>query len=267
MSEANRVIKTFSLVALPITFGVLFLIYLSMEMYGRMTGSDYFSIQSVEVLTEGPASKEELTKLAAIRLKTNIFFLDLQKAKTNLEKNPWIASASVTRALPNRVLIQYVPHEPIAVVNASGLYYLNRDGNLFYRLGKGDSLDYPFINLEGGGIRTDPVRERLRSAVRIFTWAKSSKVVSSRDIGDVSVHGSEYHSDDSITATVYYPPAQLRKKTNAKARLISMSFSEKDMDSQFLRAERLLQELTQHMKNPKLIRLELGKKVVVKVAQ
>lgn len=268
MNQERRLTRLLFFVVLPAILVLLLLIFAGMELQEHLTTAPRFAIKTVEVTNEGPAERKAIIALAAIPLQANIFSIDLGKIKAQVEKNPWVAKAVISRALPDKVVIQYEPQVPVAVLNRGGMFYVNREGIAFYRLGKGDSLQYPFIHVE-----LDPPagselgRQRVLGAMQIFAWAEGSKLVAPKDIGDVTVHGALYHGATPIQATLAYPPTGMRTALKQPRRYLSVSFEGENIPEQLTKLETVLNQLLQQKRVPKTVRLELGKKVVVKIAQ
>ena len=265
--KQNSLVRPFFFVALPMTAVLVLVVYVGLELYEHLTNSQQFAIQKVEVLTEGPAKKEDLLQAANIRLRTNIFAVDLERAKKKLEQQPWVYSATVSRALPNTIQIQYVSQEPVAILNFSdSLYYLNREGRAFYKINKGDSLQFPFIHLDGAPKLDQVSSDRLAAALDIIQWSRTSKLMKAQDLGDITLRGSVYAEQTPLLVTLAYPPSGLQKQ-KLKRHFFTMSMAEQEVPQQMKRVEAVLQHLVQQGKNPRLIRLELGKKIVVKTEQ
>jgi len=84
----------------------------------------------------------QLTKLGP---DTNLLALKPLQAERALETHPWIARATLTRKWPHRVHLQIQEREPIALVQAGELCYVDQRGNLFKPLSPGDPHDFPII--------------------------------------------------------------------------------------------------------------------------
>jgi len=266
--RSTSLIRPFFFLALPGAIVLVALVYGGMEFYHYLTKSKQFTLRSVEVLTAGPVNKEELIKLAGIRANANIFSIDLSDTKEKIEKNPWVYSASVTRALPDKIQIHYVAEEPVAILSSMDvLYYVNKEGKVFYKITKDNSLKYPLIYLNSALSILELSPSKLMPALRVVSWAERSSMVNLSDLGDIEVRGGVYSEELPLLVTMAFPPSGLSKKYKQKRRFFTMSFSETEIDIQAKRAEAVLQHLLQQGKNPKLIRLELGKKIVVKMDQ
>lgn len=74
---------------------------------------DYF-IRDVKVSTDGTLTREQILKHAGIVEGTCIFYVELGKSKTAIEKMPQVDSAEVTRSLPNSLTVTVTERRPIA---------------------------------------------------------------------------------------------------------------------------------------------------------
>ena len=76
-----------------------------------------FSIQQLDVQTDGVVAINQLCRWAGLRPNQNLLALDLAQVKRNLELVPLVQSVSVERVLPRTLRIRVVEREPIAQVN------------------------------------------------------------------------------------------------------------------------------------------------------
>ena len=261
----SSVSKTFLYVGLPSALGLVGLIYAGMELRNFLLNSPRFAVKAVEVVTAGRADKTEVVKLAAISPNTNIFALDLETVRRRVEKNPWIHRATVVRSLPNKIEIHYEPQVPVAILGAGAMYYVNSEGLPFYKVEKGDSLAYPFVQVEGSTRHSEVVRQRVENGLQILTKLRESKLFGEKDLGDLTVRTEAEDGASPYLLTLRYPPRNLAGKGKQLDRIYTVSFGESDPSIQVKHWEAVVRHLVQTGKNPRLIRLELGKKVVVKL--
>lgn len=76
-----------------------------------------FSIQRVEVQTDGVVSPEQVRNCSGVKPGANLIALDLASVKRNLEFWPVIDSVSIQRVLPRTLKIRVTERKPIAQVN------------------------------------------------------------------------------------------------------------------------------------------------------
>ena len=75
-----------------------------------------YNLAELNVETDGVLSPETVLKAADLHKGTNIFFVDLRRAKARVEELPQVDKVQVIRQLPNRVTIQISERKPIAWV-------------------------------------------------------------------------------------------------------------------------------------------------------
>jgi cell division protein FtsQ len=108
--------------------------------------SDSFAIEHIEVNGNQRLSTEDILALSDIRHGQGTFDLDLELIGQRLEENDWILQAQVERLLPRGIKVSIVEHTPCCIINLDYLYYVDRQGEVFKVLHRGDSLDYPMVS-------------------------------------------------------------------------------------------------------------------------
>jgi len=203
--------------------------------------------------------------LAGIPPGANLFSLDLEEIRQRIERESWVHSANVVRALPNKIQVTYRSQKPEAILGADSMYYLNSEGKPFYRLRAGDSLAYPLVQIDGKPNSNEGLRERVAKSVKILHRFKSSSLFSEKDLGDLTVVSESDDGSAPYFLTLRYPPKNHPGKIQPLGRLYTVSLGEGDVERQVKHWEAVVRYLVQAGKKPRLIRLELGKKVVVKL--
>ncbi len=257
--------RTFLFVGLPAAVVTVGLVYVAMEAQQYLETNPRFAVRKVEILTKGSADNEELVRLAGVSPGTNIFSLDLEEIRKRVERDPWVHDATVMRELPNRVLVTYRSQQPKAILGADSMYYLNSEGVPFYRVQRGDSLIYPLVQVDGKAADKELLRERVETSMKILERFKNSALYSEKDLGDITVNSDIEDGSAPYLLTLRFPPKSLEKKGDKNALLYTASLGDGDLDRQVKHWEAVVRHLVQEGKKPRLIRLELGKKVVVKL--
>lgn len=257
--------RTFALVALPAALGLVALIWGGLELRRFLLTSSQFAVRTIEVMNKGAVDADLILKRAAVPRNANLFSLDLEEIRQRVEQEPWVHSATVVRALPNRLQIYYRSQEPRAILGAESMYYLNSEGKPFYRIREGDSLSFPLVQVEGKTKDAELLRLRVEAALGILESLKQSKLYSEKDLGDMTVRLDGVDGAAPYLVTLRFPPQALLGKKGGGQHPYTVSFSPEDPTPQVKRWELVARYLVQQGKNPRLIRLELGKKVVVKL--
>ncbi|MDD2734299.1 MAG: FtsQ-type POTRA domain-containing protein [Desulfuromonadaceae bacterium] len=104
-----------------------------------------FSLKSIEVSTAKHLTREEIIGLAGIEPGKDLLRMNLKRMGEHILQNPWVETVRINRYFPDTVSIIIAEREPIAIVNMGFIYYLDKKGNVFKGLNKGDKLDYPVI--------------------------------------------------------------------------------------------------------------------------
>jgi len=107
---------------------------------------DLFLIEGVEFVGVEHADAASLRHLSDVTNGVDVWRLDLNKLERDVERHPWVASASVSVHPVRRVVrVMVSEHEPYALVRAGGLMYVDRQGHPFARV-NGDDLNYPLLS-------------------------------------------------------------------------------------------------------------------------
>ena len=92
-----------------------------------LTRSPYFAAHRIEVRGTSHVTRPEVLRIAGITPGTNVFTLDAGSAEARLERDPWIAQATVTKDLPSTLVIDIDERVAVAVVETGGALRLVAD--------------------------------------------------------------------------------------------------------------------------------------------
>ena len=76
--------------------------------------NDAFAIRHFDLKTDGVMSEEYLQICAGVKRGANLFVVDLNQVRRNLELVPWIKSAAVERVLPDTLKLRLTERSPVA---------------------------------------------------------------------------------------------------------------------------------------------------------
>ena len=138
--------------------GILFLSLLFVLGHDVVTQASMFEARHIVVLGNRHLAESEILDLADIEPGSNIFAVNLVKARKQLLSNGWIAEARVGREIPDRLVLRIREHEPVALLDLGEKYVLSREGTVIKRWEITDTfmlplvtgLSYSDIPLEGG---------------------------------------------------------------------------------------------------------------------
>lgn len=90
-----------------------------------------FELKEIKIEGNERISQEQLLKESEIRIHNNIFAVNLNEVKKNIEKNPWIWEATVQRILPSIIKIT-IEEEKVRAVFIKNLktYFINHRGDI-----------------------------------------------------------------------------------------------------------------------------------------
>lgn len=129
-------------VAFVLAWGVLLA---AQQGYQYVTTSAHFEAKAVVFEPTTHVSPERLHELMGLGEGTNILAVDVDAMRRQIEADPWVASATVQRELPDTLRVAVVEHEPAAVLHAGLFYLLSRDGVPFKRVESGERGTLPVI--------------------------------------------------------------------------------------------------------------------------
>lgn len=239
-----------------------FVIWGGGKLYRQIISTEAFRLDQIIVNEESPFALPEIQKILALPEHISLLALDLNEVRRKLESQAQVASVSVFRELPNRLRLNIVPEEPVFVGNLGGLVYFGSEGQRIAKVSPGNDLHLPLVTFENESAADPTTQRRIESTVRLIALIKKSQDLRVENIGDILIRKPSYRGKAEIRMTM------LHKAINDSSRKsIEVSFSAEDEADQVNRLATVVKELsTKQMKLSK-IRLELGKKVIVKISQ
>jgi cell division protein FtsQ len=129
--------STPALIALGVVAAVALAVWIG---HHWLTTSPRFAIAAIDVRGCERLDANAVRRATGIATGANVFTLDTAAVERRLEAEPWIASASVERELPDRVIATIEEHVPAALVDLGGLYLVDAAGRPFKRaaIGRGE---------------------------------------------------------------------------------------------------------------------------------
>jgi cell division septal protein FtsQ len=117
--------KTTRLILIMVLLGEL--AYVGFHGVEALKTSRLFFLNRVEITGTHKTSVEEIQKIVK-QNQNNALLADLTTLKLQLETHPWIESAIIWRELPGTIRIHLVERKPVALVLATNLYLVDRNG-------------------------------------------------------------------------------------------------------------------------------------------
>ncbi len=110
-----------------------------------------FKVQNLRITGCQKTSTKEIARLAGIiQYQSSLLELHDEILIDRIEQEDWIDQAVVTKKWPDEITIEITERIPVALVNGrlgdkSGLFYVDKNGEIFHQVQPGDDLDYPVI--------------------------------------------------------------------------------------------------------------------------
>jgi cell division protein FtsQ len=164
-----------------------------------VTRSPLFAARRIEVSGASHPSAARVIQLAGVGRGTNVFWLRTSAVQHRLERNPWIASARVSRSLPSTISIVVRERSPVAeVADGAGYRVIASDGTVLGRAVAPGA--YPQLLVDP--TQRGTVASAARVAGAMSQWLRG-RVRSIADTnGDVVVHLASgvpvYYGDSSF---------------------------------------------------------------------
>lgn len=123
--------------------------------YQYLVHSPYIRLERVVITGVEDGMKRELVELSGLRSGMSLLEVNLRELKQNLERHPWVRSMDLAKKYPHTLVMKAHREKPRAVVSMDGLFYMNREGEMFKEVGVSEPVDYPVITgaLEDEGQR------------------------------------------------------------------------------------------------------------------
>ena len=83
-----------------------------------VTENPDYRLTSLEIITDGALTREQIIANSGIHEGTNIFSINLSRSQQDLMKMPRVELAEITRTLPNRIAINITERKPVAWIAA-----------------------------------------------------------------------------------------------------------------------------------------------------
>ncbi len=154
-------------VALAVVATAAFLCFSMIYGYSFALCSDYFKLEETIVKGASRLTEEEVKQLAGVDRDTNILAADLDSIVAGIKKNPWVREVGLRRVLPDRLIIEIVEREPLALIRHDRSFYLlDQDGTIFKNLEWDDPVDLPVMTGFSDGESLD--EDLMRGAMELI---------------------------------------------------------------------------------------------------
>ncbi len=241
LKKAVRIVSALVLCSVLVT-----VCYEAYELIARTT---FLRLEKIEVSRLKRIGGEEIIGLSGLKQGDAMLRMDLRLVAEQIKKNPWVEKVKVNRYFPHTMSIEVSEWEPAAIVNVGCLYYLDRKGEIFKPLARGDSLDFPVITgITDEDLARDPAgcKGMLKTALDLSDLLKVGSVFRLQDI-------SEIHIDKGYGYTLF------TAEGGVPIKLGNDGFTEK-----LARLSRIYKDLSTQLQVVEYVDLNYNDKIVVK---
>jgi cell division protein FtsQ len=126
------------------------------------THTAIFSAEAIRVRGANHLTKGDVLRLSGLERGVNVFHLDPGSVADRIERDPWVARATVTKDLPSTLILTIRERFPVAVVNDGSVERLVGDDGGLLDVGAPSTL--PRIVADDGATTSDP--EAVSAAAR-----------------------------------------------------------------------------------------------------
>ncbi len=153
------------------------------QIYNYLTTSSYFNIKNISVSGVSHLSQDDILELCGLKPGMNSLTVNISEVEQKLYGNPWIASVSVKRTLPDSFEIYVTEHAPTFWVLINGvMHYANKDGRPIAPVQAQRFISLPILEIleDGEALRPNvgklllamqdaqlPIDVRLASIIRV----------------------------------------------------------------------------------------------------
>lgn len=136
--------------------------------------STFFQLTTSDINASRHISKDEILELTGIEVNANLLDIDPEQVAAAISSHVWVEGVKVEKKWPNTLAIAITERLPVAIVNGQqGLSYVDRRGEMFTRVSRGEELDFPVISgLDRAGGEVDQ-KLALAEALEFLRHAQS----------------------------------------------------------------------------------------------
>jgi cell division protein FtsQ len=101
--------------------------------YNALLDAPWFRVEEVAIIGLKHLKEDEILNALMIPPEASLLNLKSAQLAKQLESLPWLESSVVKLSLPNRIVVEVVEREPLAVVQAEDFFVIDTEGKLVSR--------------------------------------------------------------------------------------------------------------------------------------
>jgi cell division protein FtsQ len=171
--------------------------------YAKTMASEHLRVGRVEVRGMQFLSEGEVKELLGPAMGENILTLDIEALKARVRSSPWVADATVGRALPDTLKVEITERVPLALAEVERLYLMDKEGGLIDLYGpRTASFDLPIVRglmgvdeearrdrAQRAGVLLDDLQDLAAEVSEVFVLPSGDLRVVLRGTGEVLLLG------------------------------------------------------------------------------
>ena len=128
-----------------VLFAFVVLSALCLVGYHSLLSSPLLQVTRIQVNGCQHLDPQAVIQQAGIPSGANILSLDLDGVRKRLTQHPWIATAAISREIPDRIRIESEERKPVALVKGHEFYLADQQGACFARAAPSEHTGLPII--------------------------------------------------------------------------------------------------------------------------
>ena len=135
-------------------FGIAFLVAISfgiLSAYRWVTEHEFFALVNLNIMGGQRLSPEEIAAMGGVSAGMNVLSINIAEVQRRIAASEWLESVSVTRVLPDGLVIEVKEREPAFLVRRDEqLYYADVNGQPIVTVGVEKFISLPLLEKEDG---------------------------------------------------------------------------------------------------------------------
>ncbi len=136
------------------TLGIGFVVVVSFGIlmaYRWVTSHDFFALRALEIHGGQRLDQSEIASLGGVAVGSNVLDVNIAEVQRRIGGNEWVESVSVTRVLPDRIIIEVTEREPaFLAARDQHIYYADKYGHPIAAVGVDKFISLPVLDREDG---------------------------------------------------------------------------------------------------------------------
>lgn len=113
--------------------------------YQYLQQAPWLAVQYIRLQEDTPLSRQQILQAAGLQTGMSMLAVAPGRQAQQLKEQPWVKQVRLQRQWPQTVTLEVISQQPVAIVLADYLYYINGQGVPFKQLKPGDALDFPVV--------------------------------------------------------------------------------------------------------------------------